>query len=64
MNDKFILKRKRKEYKQSMNYPKISVDHDVYQVLAEWAAEEGISLSEIMRQVVLFYWKLRESVEE
>lgn len=64
MNDKFILKRKRKEYKQNVKYPKISVENEVYRTLEDWAAETGLSLSEITKQAVMFCKEHLVFVEE
>lgn len=52
MNEKFVLHRKRREYKQNVKFPKISVSREVFFTLQDWADETGSTLSEIAKQAI------------
>lgn len=49
--DKFILVRKPRDYRQT-DRPTVRVSKDTYKQLSEWAAETGISISELANMAV------------
>ena len=53
MEDKFILVRKKHDYKQKSGF-KINVREDTYNLLTEWAAQTGRSMSDLAEQAVKF----------
>ena len=52
--DDFVVVRKRKDYQQKTNCPKINTDAATYARLASVAAESGQSVSEIARQAIAY----------
>lgn len=50
--DKFVLVRKQRDYKQTDKFPKIRVPLETYEKMTEWAAESGLSISELARRAV------------
>lgn len=64
MTDRFVVVRKRREYTQAGQTPKISVDKATYDALKDVAAESGHSLSEIARQAISFALERLEWCEE
>lgn len=63
-HDPFIMTRKRREYTQNGQTPKISVDRATYDSLQRVAVESGLSLSEITRQAVAFAMERLEWCDE
>ncbi len=51
-DDKFILVRKPKDYRQTDKRPTVRVSLETYKKLSEWAAESGISISELANMAV------------
>ncbi len=52
MDDKFILVRKPKDYRQTDKRTVVRVSLETYKKLAEWAAETGIAMSELANMAV------------
>ncbi len=52
LEDKFILVRKPREYRQGDKRPVVRVSLQTYGKLSEWAAETGIPISEIANRAV------------
>lgn len=57
MSEKFVLPRKKREYKQNVKFPKISVSREVFFTLQDWADETGLTLSEITKQAIEYCQK-------
>lgn len=53
-DDKFILVRKPKEYRQTDKRPTVRVSLETYTKLSQWGAESGISISELVNMAVDF----------
>lgn len=51
-DDKFILVRKPKDYRQTDKRPTVRVSLGTYEKLTAWAAETGISISELVNMAV------------
>lgn len=51
-DDKFILVRKPRDYKQTDKFPKIRIPLETYERLTEWASETGISISKLTKRAV------------
>ena len=63
-NDKFVLVRKPRDYKQTDKFPKIRIPLETYEKLTEWAVETGISISELTSRAVAYADKHLSYVSE
>lgn len=52
--ENFVLVRQQRKYTAKSKWPKVHVSADTYQTLAEWAAETGRPLSDLVGQAVDF----------
>lgn len=64
MKDKFIIIRKKREYKQNLAWPAIRVTQATYDLLTNWASISGKSITELTAQVVEFAEAHAEVVDE
>ena len=53
-DDKFILVRKPRDYRQTDKRPTVRVSLEAYGKLTEWAAETGIPISELVCRAVAY----------
>lgn len=63
-DDKFILVRTQREYRQGDKRPVVRVSLHTYNKLAEWAAETGISISELANRAVEYAERHAAFVDE
>lgn len=63
-DDKFILVRKPRDYRQIDKRPTVRVSHETYEKLTGWAAETGISISELTNKAVEYAGKHLAYVSE
>lgn len=61
---KFILVRKKREYCTNEQYPKIRIDQETYNNLANLAVESCLSMSEVTRRAVRYAIERLEWAEE
>ena len=64
VDSKFILVRKKREYCTNETYPKIRVDQETYNNLANLAVESCLSMSEVTRRAVRYAIERLEWAEE
>lgn len=60
----FVLVRKKKEYRQVQQFPKISIDLGTYRKLQKAAIDSGLSISQIAKQAIDYAFNRVQWVEE
>lgn len=62
-SDNFVVIRKRRNYANKGDHPKISTDAETYRRLADVAYNSGMSISEVARQAIAYAMERLEYID-